>query len=40
MGSWAGVPRFVGQKYVDRINKKVYVAYTVSNSTNDWVILN
>ncbi|MBP5172801.1 MAG: hypothetical protein J6W74_00125 [Bacteroidales bacterium] len=40
MGTWAGVPRFVGQKYVDRINKKVYVAYTVSNSTNDWVILN
>lgn len=40
MGTWAGVPRFVGQKYVDRINKKVYVACTVSNSTNDWVILN
>ena len=40
MGLWTGVPRFIGQKYVDRSGKKLYVAWTVNNSTNDWVILN
>ncbi len=40
MGLWTGVPRFIGQKYVDRSGKKAYVAWTVNNSTNDWVILN
>lgn len=40
MGLWTGVPRFVGQIYADRVSKKIYVAWTVNNSTNDWVILN
>ncbi len=40
MGVWMGVPRFVGQVYVDTASKKVYMAAAVTNSTNDWVLLN
>ena len=40
MGVWSGVPRFIGQEYVDKVSKKVYKAVTLTNSTNDWVILN
>lgn len=40
MGVWMGVPRFVGQVYVDTASKKVYIAAAVTNSTNDWVLLN
>ena len=40
MGVWQGVPRFVGQVYVDTASKKVYMAAAVTNSTNDWVLLN
>ena len=40
MGVWMGVPRFVGQVYVDTTSKKVYMAAAVTNSTNDWVLLN
>lgn len=40
MGVWMGVPRFVGQVYVDTASKKVYMAVAVTNSTNDWVLLN
>lgn len=40
MGVWSGVPRFAGQIYVDKVSKKVYFAVAVTNSTNDWVLLN
>lgn len=40
MGVWSGVPRFIGQEYVDKASKKVYKAVTLTNSVNDWVILN
>jgi hypothetical protein len=40
MGVWAGVPRFIGQVYVDTAGKKVYMATAVTNSTNDWSLLN
>ena len=33
-------PLFVGQRYHDTTNKKVYEAFAVTNSTNDWVLLN
>ena len=40
MGFWTGVPMFEGQRYHDRVSKKVYEAVNVTNSTNDWVLLN
>lgn len=40
MGIWQGVPMFEGQRYHDRVNKKVYEAVNVTGSTNDWVVLN
>ena len=40
MGVWAGLPRKVGQKYVDQASKKVYYAVKVTGSTADWVALN
>jgi hypothetical protein len=33
-------PLFVGQRYHDTTNRKVYEAFAVTNSTNDWVLLN
>lgn len=40
MGVWTGVPRFVGQMYSDKAGKKVYFAPVITNSVNDWVLLN
>ena len=40
MGVWTGVPFNIGQMYVDKVNGKVYVAKALSNSTNDWAVLN
>lgn len=41
MQAWSGVPRFVGQIYIDQSsNRKVYFAIAVTNSANDWVELN
>lgn len=40
MGVWAGLPRKVGQQYVDKASKKVYYAVAVTGSTADWVALN
>lgn len=34
------VPRFVGQRYHDTTNKKVYEAFSVTNNVSDWVLLN
>lgn len=34
------VPRFVGQRYHDTTNNKCYEAFTVTNSTANWVLLN
>ena len=34
------VPAFVGQRYHDTTNRKVYEAFAVTNSVNDWVLLN
>ena len=36
----AVTPRFVGQRYHDKTNKKVYEAFSVTNSLEDWVLLN
>lgn len=33
-------PLFVGQRYHDTTNRKVYEAFAVTNNTNDWVLLN
>ena len=30
------VPRFIGQKYLDLTNNKVYTAFQLTNSTGDW----
>ena len=40
MGTWTGVPRSTAQIYMDEVNKKVYAAPVLTNSTNDWVALN
>lgn len=40
MDVWNGCPRFIGQKYIDQVAKKVYLAVTLTASTNDWVALN
>ena len=40
MGVWTGVPRSTEQLYMDQVNKKVYAAPVLTNSTNDWVVLN
>lgn len=40
MNGWSGVPRFIGQLYLDKPGKKVYFAAAVTNSTSDWVVLN
>ena len=34
------VPTFIGQRYHDQTNKKVYEAMSVTNSVSDWVLLN
>ena len=34
------VPRFVGQRYHDTTNNKCYEAFAVTNSTDNWVLLN
>ena len=34
------VPTMVGQRYHDITNRKVYEAFTVTNSVSDWVLLN
>lgn len=39
-GAPAIVPMFVGQRYHDTTNSKVYEAMSVTNSTSDWVLLN
>ena len=40
MGVWTGVPRSIEQIYMDQASKKVYGAPVLTNSTNDWVLLN
>lgn len=40
MNVWNGCPRFIGQKYIDKVAKKVYISVALTNSTNDWVALN
>ena len=40
MGIWTGVPRFIGQVYMDRVSKKVYMNPILNYNTNDWVVLN
>lgn len=40
MGVWTGVPRSTEQIYMDQASKKVYGAPVLTNSTNDWVLLN
>ena len=40
MGVWTGVPRFLGQVYLDRASKKVYMSSVMNYNTNDWVVLN
>jgi len=42
MGIWTGVPRFVGQVYIDQATTgtKVYLATKVTNAISDWVVLN
>lgn len=39
-GAPAVVPYFKGQRYHDTTGKKVYEAFSVTNSTADWVLLN
>lgn len=39
-GAPSVVPYFVGQRYHDTTNKKVYEAFAVTNSTSDWTLLN
>lgn len=39
-GAPSVVPMFVGQRYHDTTNKKVYEAFAVTNSTVDWTLLN
>lgn len=39
-GSPSVVPHFVGQRYHDTTGKKVYEAFSVTGSTNDWTLLN
>ena len=34
------VPQFVGQRYHDTTNKKVYEAFAVTNNVNNWTLLN
>ena len=38
-GAPAVVPQFVGQRYHDTTNKKVYEAFAVTASTSDWTLL-
>ena len=39
-GSPSVVPMFVGQRYHDTTNKKIYEAFNVTNAIADWVLLN
>lgn len=39
-GAPAVVPMFSGQRYHDTTGKKCYEAFAVTNSVNDWVLLN
>lgn len=34
------VPQFVGQRYHDTTNRKVYEAFAVTNNVNNWTLLN
>lgn len=40
MDVWDGYPRFIGQQYIDKTNKKLYVALALTGSVNDWVVMN
>lgn len=40
MDVWDGYPRFIGQQYIDKTNKKLYVALALTGSVNDWVLMN
>ena len=39
-GAPSVTPKFVGQRYHDDTNRKVYEAFAVTNSVSDWVLLN
>lgn len=39
-GAPSAVPMFTGQRYHDTVGKKCYEAFAVTNSVNDWVLLN
>lgn len=39
MGVWTGVPRFIGQEYIDQVTPNFYKAKTVTGSVSDWVLL-
>ena len=39
-GAPVEVPQFVGQRYHDTTDKKVYEAFSVTNAIADWVLLN
>ena len=36
---WDAYPAFIGQRYVDKISKKLYMAVGVG-AVSDWIILN
>jgi hypothetical protein len=38
-GAPSVVPKFIGQFYVDVTNKKLYFAYQLTNSANDWTLV-
>lgn len=38
--NWKGVPRFIGQRYHDVTNKKIYECMSLTNSISDWILLN
>ena len=39
-GAPSVVPQFIGQRYHDTTNSKCYEAFAVTNSTNNWKLLN
>lgn len=40
MGAWTACPRYIGQTYIDKPGKKVYISVDLTNSTSDWAVLN
>lgn len=36
MGEWTGVPRFIGQMYIDISSSKLFMSKQLTNSTGDW----